>query len=263
MAGCVKISGGGKAPCRVSGRERIPREEDMQRLLIVDDDQELGQLLTEYLSSEGLVVSVCHRGDDGLAKALADAFDLVILDVMLPGLSGLEVLRHLRATSAVPVIMLTARGDDIDRIVGLELGADDYLAKPFNPRELVARIKAVCRRTAAEKAPAAGPIPPGDVLCVGDLEMQISGRIVSRGGETVPLTEVEFHILEVLLRSAGQVVPRQDLAMQALGRRLSFEDRSLDVHISNLRRKIGHRMGRAERIKTIRGVGYLYAVLAD
>jgi DNA-binding response OmpR family regulator len=235
----------------------------MQRLLIVDDDQELGQLLTEYLSTEGLAVSVCHRGDEGLKTALASSFDLIILDIMLPGLSGLDVLRQLRATSPVPVIMLTARGEDIDRIVGLELGADDYLAKPFNPRELVARIKAVCRRTAAEKSPGSSSLPSGDVLCVGDLEMQIPGRVVSRAGETVPLTEVEFHILEVLLRSAGQVVPRQDLAMQALGRRLSFEDRSLDVHISNLRRKIGHRIGRAERIKTIRGVGYLYAVLAE
>ncbi|MBF0545183.1 MAG: response regulator transcription factor [Candidatus Riflebacteria bacterium] len=231
----------------------------MQKILIIDDDQDLGELLKTYLSSEGFSVTICLSGDDGLKEAVKGSYELLILDVMLPGINGFDVLRQIRQQSQVPVIMLTARGDEIDRIVGLELGADDYLPKPFNPRELVARIKAIFRRISNKQLVGDGE----EILTVGDVEMHISGRSVRRCGESVDLTEVEFQILEILLRSAGKVVQRQDLALQALGRRLEFDDRSLDVHISNLRKKIGHRLGNSERIRTIRGVGYLYATFNE
>ncbi|MEW6720872.1 MAG: response regulator transcription factor, partial [Thermodesulfobacteriota bacterium] len=159
--------------------------------------------------------------------------------------------------SKVPVLMLTARGDDVDRIVGLEMGADDYLPKPFNPRELVARIRAVMRRAAA---PAVAPEPTDRPEClrVGDVELSPQTRMVRRAGEVVELTSVEFSLLEALLRSAGAVVSREDLSRSALGRKLSAYDRSVDVHLSSLRRKLGHRVGETERIKNIRGVGYMY-----
>lgn len=229
------------------------------RILVIDDDVELCELLSDYLGQEGFEVEAVHDAEGGLAAALAGGHALAVLDVMLPGMSGFEVLRRLRERSKLPVLMLTARGDDVDRIVGLEMGADDYLPKPFNPRELVARIRAIQRRALAVP-PAAKASPSADVLRVGDVALDPGARTVLRGDATVELTSVEFSLLEELLRGAGHVVSRDDLAQVALGRRLSPYDRSVDVHVSSLRRKLGSRVGELERIKAVRGVGYLYAL---
>ena len=225
------------------------------RVLVVDDDAELCELLREYLVGEGFAVEAVGDGERGAAAALEGSADLVVLDVMLPGLSGFDVLRRIRTHSAVPVIMLTARGEDVDRIVGLELGADDYLAKPFNPRELAARIRAVLRRTASA---AAGTLPT--VVAVGDLEVDAGARRVLRAGESIELTGTEFSLLERLVRAAGTVVRRDALFREVLGRRAVAYDRSLDVHLSNLRRKLGPLPGGGERIATVRGAGYQYVV---
>lgn len=223
-------------------------------ILIIDDDTELCELVSEYLEDEGFDVASVHDGIAGIERFHADEPDLVILDVMLPGLGGFAVLAKIRETSKMPVIMLTARGEEVDRIVGLEMGADDYLPKPFNPRELVARIRAILRRTA-------GSAEPGDesaMITVDDLEMDFGSRQVGCSSGDVDLTGAEFAVLETLVRAAGTVVSRDELSRRALGRRASAFDRSLDVHLSNLRRKLGHLPGGGERIKTVRGVGYLY-----
>jgi two-component system response regulator CpxR len=227
-------------------------------LLVIDDDRELCALLRDFLEGEGHEVRARFDGTSALADLEADEPDLVVLDVMLPGMNGFDVLRELRARSRVPVVMLTARGEDVDRIVGLELGADDYLPKPFNPRELAARIREVLRRAGA---PAPGSVP--DRLHVGDLELDPGARVARRGEGEVALTGVEFSILEMLLRDAGRVVSRDDLSRQVLGRRPSTFDRSLDVHLSNLRRKLGPRPDGGDRIKTVRGVGFQYLRPAD
>ncbi len=227
----------------------------MDRVLIVDDDVELCELVGEYLTPEGFEVEAVHNGERGLERALSGEHVLVVLDVMLPGMTGLEVLRRLRAQSRIPVIILTARGDDVDRIVGLEIGADDYLAKPFNPRELVARIRAILRRA----QPGQGPGAPAPKVTVNDIELDPSARTVRRRGEPVELTSVEFTLLDMLLRSAGQVVTREQIARDVLGRRFMPYDRSIDMHVSKLRRKLGDAPDGEERIKTIRGVGYIYA----
>jgi two-component system response regulator CpxR len=224
---------------------------EMNRILVIDDDIDLCELLTDYLTTEGFAVEVVHEGEAGAAQALTGDYELVVLDVMLPGINGFEVLRRIRAGSATPVLMLTARGDDVDRIVGLEMGADDYLPKPFNPRELVARIRAVHRRTVTATA-------PGEELVVGDVTLNLGARSVLVGGVPVELTSVEFSLLEVLIRQAGQVVSREDLSLQALGRELNAYDRSTDVHVSSLRRKLGTLAEESERIKTVRGIGYFY-----
>jgi two-component system response regulator CpxR len=223
----------------------------MERILLIDDDVELCELVSDYLSGEGFVVDTVFDGSDGVERALEGDHDLVILDVMLPGLSGFEVLRRLRESSSVPVLMLTARGEEVDRIVGLEMGADDYLPKPFNPRELAARMRAILRRAAADS-------PTGDRLTVDDLIVDLAARSVTVAGEEIALTGVEFSLLETLVRSAGSVVDRNQLSQAALFRRASAFDRSLDVHLSNLRRKLGPAAGGGERIKTVRGVGYQY-----
>jgi two-component system response regulator CpxR len=217
---------------------------------------DLCELLTDYLTTEGFAVEVAHDGETGAERALTGDFELVVLDVMLPGINGFEVLRRLRAGSATPVLMLTARGDDVDRIVGLEMGADDYLPKPFNPRELVARIRAVQRRTEAAAVTAAAT---GETVVVGDVTMDLGARTVHLGGVPVELTSLEFSLLEVLIRLAGQVVSREELSLQALGRELNAYDRSIDVHVSSLRRKLGTIGEESERIKTVRGIGYFYA----
>ena len=224
----------------------------MTRLLVIDDDRELCGLVAEYLARDGFEVESVHDGEAGLSRALHGDFALVVLDVMLPGLSGFDVLRSLREGSSVPVVMLTARGEEVDRIVGLEMGADDYLAKPFNPRELSARIRAVLRRTHADES------GDRDLLEVGDLRLDVGARDVLLDGEEVAVTSVEFAVLEALLRSAGRVMKRDELSRAALDRRASSFDRSLDVHVSNLRRKLGPLAGGGERIKTVRGVGYMY-----
>jgi two-component system response regulator CpxR len=224
------------------------------RILLIDDDAELCELVTEYLEGEGFEVESVHDGATGVDRCLAVAPDLVILDVMLPQLGGFAVLAKVRESSRVPVIMLTARGEEVDRIVGLEMGADDYLPKPFNPRELAARIRAILRRT-SEATEADGE---DTVFAVGDLVLDLGARQVCCGADEVELTGAEFMILEALVRMAGTVVSRDELSRQALGRRASAFDRSLDVHLSNLRRKLGPLPGGGDRIKTVRGVGYLY-----
>jgi two-component system response regulator CpxR len=223
----------------------------MAEILLVDDDVELCELVTEYLGGEGFTVETAHDGASGLERARHGDHDLVVLDVMLPGLSGFEVLRRLRESSSVPVLMLTARGEEVDRIVGLEMGADDYLPKPFNPRELAARMRAVLRRAAAEPQ-------VGERLTVDDLTVDLAARRVTVGGDEVSLTGVEFSLLETLARAAGTVVDRNELSQTALYRRANAFDRSLDVHLSNLRRKLGPAGDGGERIKTVRGVGYQY-----
>ena len=222
-------------------------------VLIIDDDAELCELVEEFLEGEGFEVEAVHDGASGVERCAQSEPELVILDVMLPGLGGFEVLKRLRERSRVPVIMLTARGEEIDRIVGLEMGADDYLPKPFNPRELAARIRAILRRTSV-----AAETGETGVLVAGDLTMDLGARSVRSAGAEVELTGAEFAVLEALVRSAGTVVTRDDLSRQALARRASAFDRSLDVHLSNLRRKLGPLPDGGERIKTIRGVGYLY-----
>ena len=226
----------------------------MAEILIIDDDSELCELVGEYLEGEGFEIDAAYDGLSGIERCLEREPDLVILDVMLPGIGGFEVLSRIRTHSRVPVIMLTARGEEVDRIVGLEMGADDYLPKPFNPRELVARIRAIFRRAVAPETVGDEP----EVLAIGDLEIDIGARQVQCAGVAVELTGAEFAILETLVRAAGTVVERNDLSRQALGRRASTFDRSLDVHLSNVRKKLGPMPDGGERIKTIRGVGYLY-----
>ncbi len=223
----------------------------MDRILVIDDDLELCELVGEYLAPEGFQVEAIHQGDLAVQRALSGEHALMVLDVMLPGLNGFEVLRQIRARSRTPVLMLTARGQEVDRIVGLELGADDYLAKPFNPRELVARIRAILRRSNLEPA-------AHEKISLGDIELDTSVRMVRRGGRPVDLTAVEFSLLEVLLRSAGRIVTREKLAKTVLGRDFSPFDRAIDVHISKLRKKLGTQTDRGERIKAIRSVGYIY-----
>jgi two-component system response regulator CpxR len=227
----------------------------MPRILVIDDDRELTAMLAEYLEPEGFVVEAAHTGEDGLAQALATEYALIILDVMLPRINGLEVLRRLRARTQCPVIMLTARGQDLDRIVGLEIGADDYLAKPFNSRELLARLHAVLRRS----RPAAATPPDHDVLAVGDVVMDVQARTVKCGGRPIDLTSLEFEVLRVLLAAAGRVVSREQLFEQVLQRQYAVFDRSIDNHVSSLRRKLGARVGDVERIRSVRNAGYVYA----
>ncbi|MCU1298779.1 MAG: DNA-binding response regulator [Acidobacteriaceae bacterium] len=227
----------------------------VDKILVIDDDVELCTLVTEYLEPEGFQVEAIHDGRHGLERALNGEELLVVLDVMLPGMNGLDVLRQIRNTSKIPVLLLTARGEDVDRIVGLEIGADDYLPKPFNPRELVARIRAILRRTqGSEKT---DDVP--DVVRVGDVELDPATRTVVQNGKEVELTSVEFNLLQVLLREAGRVVTREHLVDTVLGRKFSPFDRSIDMHVSKVRKKLGDSDGGTDHIKTVRGVGYIFA----
>jgi DNA-binding response OmpR family regulator len=225
------------------------------RILLADDDVELCAMLGEYLQAEGFAVDAVHDGEAALTQARTDAYDVLVLDVMMPGKNGFDVLRALRATSQLPVLILTARGDDVDSVLGLELGADDYLAKPSNPRVLVARIRAILRRAAAaeDKDPAAL-----EALRIDDLELRPGTREVLVGGRALSITSTEYSVIEVLIASAGHLVSKADLSRRALGRELGRWDRSIDMHISNLRRKLGALPDGRERIKTVRGVGYQY-----
>jgi two-component system response regulator CpxR len=225
------------------------------KILIIDDDRELCELLRDYLGAEGFIVEAVHDGEEGARRALEGPWGLIVLDVMLPKLNGFDVLRRVRSGTETPVLMLTARGDEIDRIVGLEMGADDYLPKPFNPRELVARLRAIQRRSGS----ATGTEAAQETLATGDILMDPGARSVMRGGEAVEVTSVEFSVLEVLLRMAGKVISREDLCLQALGRKLAYQDRSIDVHVSSLRKKLGPSEEGGERIKSVRGIGYLFA----
>jgi two-component system response regulator CpxR len=223
----------------------------MERLLVIDDDAELCQLVTRFLSREGFTIRLASGGTAGIEQALAEDYSLIMMDVMMPDTDGFEVLRRIRQQSRTPVLMLTARGDTQDRIRGLEMGADDYLPKPFEPAELVARIRAILRR--------ASPRAPAAAITVGDIELDGGNRTVRRAGAPLDLTTVEFDLLAALMRVAGSTVSREDLVRNVLGREFSPFDRSIDTHVCNLRRKLGPLEDGSERIKGVRGAGYLYA----
>ncbi len=231
----------------------------MERILVIDNDVEACDLLAEYLGAKGFLVECVHDGKSGFDRSITGVFDLIILDAVLPAANGLDVLRKIRATSSTPVIMVTARGEQVDRIIGLEVGADDYLSKPFNPRELLARIRAILRRIGYGKAVAAASAA-GRTLKVGDVELDMGTRLVYRAGERIDLTAVEFTLLETLVRKAGQLMPRDELIRAVLGRSPYPYDRSIDVHVSRLRKKLGREAFGMERIRTIRNTGYLYAL---
>jgi DNA-binding response OmpR family regulator len=223
-------------------------------VLLIDDDVELCAMLKEYLGRNGFRVEAVFRGDSGLLAAQEGHWALILLDVMLPGMDGFEVLKRIRAKSSVNVLLLTARGTDVDRITGLERGADDYLPKPFNPRELLARMRAILRRNSGAASAEL------DALRVQDLELDPAARLVLWKGKKVELTDVEFGLLEALMRSPGKVVNRDDLSEKVLGRRFDPLDRSLDMHVSRLRRKLMQDGAPEDQVKTIRGVGYQLAV---
>ncbi len=230
----------------------------MSRVLIIDDDQGLVSLLQRYLRNDGFEVTAVYDHRTGLEAALRNEHDVIILDVMLPGGSGFELLKSLRLQSRVPVILLTARGEAVDRILGLEIGADDYVPKPFDPRELAARIRAVLRRSQENHNESATE----ETLVVDDLTLSLLARSVHCAGQAVELTGAEFNMLVLLVRRAGAVVTREELAQAALGRPLSAFDRSVDVHVSRLRKKLGYTATGEERIRPVRGIGYFYAVMA-
>lgn len=220
-------------------------------ILIIDDDTELTDLLCEYLEPEGFNVVCVHDGEQAVKKATNLPFDAIILDVMLPKLNGFQVLKAIREHLETPVLMLTARGEDIDRIVGLEIGADDYLPKPCNPRELVARLRAILRRT--QKVAIQRPIIEEHNIIV-----DCSKRLATVSGTHLELTNAEFNILEMLIKSPGQAFSKEELTEYALGRKYTAYDRSIDVHISNLRNKLGNNASGEARIKTVRGFGYMF-----
>ena len=221
------------------------------RLLLADDDNALTDLLKAYLESEGFEINVAADGGQAIECARSASYDLIILDVMMPVRSGFEVLAELRREGDSPVLMLTARSGDDDRVLGLELGADDYLTKPFNPRELVARVRAILRRTRSGEATNTRRV-------VGDVELSSGERTVTVGGSEVALTSAEFSLLESLLSRVGEVVDKDELSRLVLGRELGRYDRSIDVHVSHLRRKLGSMNDGRSRIGTVRGVGYIY-----
>lgn len=223
------------------------------RVLLVEDDDELRQLLARYLTNQGFTVREAANGRDGLALALAQDCDIVVLDIMLPDISGLDVLRELRAETHLPVVLLTARGDEMDRIVGFEVGADDYIPKPCNPRELVARLQALLRRIAWDQKTEVNA-----AKTYGDLRVEPGHRRIYQNDVVMDLTATEYEVLQVLLAHAGSVVRKTDLMQWALGRRLEAYDRTLDMHISNLRKKLGN--DDPPRIETVRGLGYSYRV---
>jgi two-component system response regulator CpxR len=227
----------------------------MDRVLIIDDDVDLCELLAARMSDDGFEIEAVHDGARGLERALSREHSLVVLDLMLPGMGGLDVLRRVREQSPIPVLILTARGEDVDRILGLEIGADDYLPKPFNPRELIARIRAILRRTVRV---AAGTHP----LIVGDMRLDPASREARIQGRLISITSVEFALLEMLMAHAGRIVTREELTEAVLGRKLGPFDRVIDVHMSNIRKKLGMSQG-VERIKAIRGSGYLFVVRAE
>ena len=225
-------------------------------VLLVDDDTELCAMQKEYLSAEGFAVSAVYDGEAGVVEALSGKYSIIVLDVMMPRLGGVDALRRIRAQSRIPVIMLTARGDDIDRVLGLELGADDYVPKPCTPRELVARIRAILRRASTET----GGHEPSSPIMVGKLCLRSEQRRAEWDGKMLDLTSTEFNLLEVLAQHAGTPVSKQELSENGLGRPLARYDRSIDVHVSNLRHKLGLLADGRSPIQTVRGIGYQYIV---
>jgi two-component system response regulator CpxR len=225
----------------------------MNQLLLIDDDQALGELLGEYLELEGFSLTHALNGETGVKKAVSGDFDLVLLDVMMPGMNGFDCLRHIREESTIPVLMLTAKGDDVDKIIGLELGADDYLPKPYNERELVARIKAILRRVEDFNKPS----EKNQELSIDGLILNHANREVALNGEPINLTGTEFTVLEKLMSEQGSIISREELTELALNRKLVAYDRAIDMHLSNLRKKIGFFKGK-ERLKTVRNAGYIF-----
>ena len=223
-------------------------------LLLIDDDIELCELLIEYLATEGYSVNAVHDGEAGVHAALSGTYQLILLDVTLPKMNGFDVLKKVRQSSDIPVLMLTARGDDVDRIIGLEFGADDYLPKPYNHRELVARIKAILRRG---RTPVASE-SESRVLSIDDISLNLANREAHIGEHMLELTATEFMVLKALIEKAGELISRDDLTQIALNRRLTLYDRAIDMHVSNVRKKIGTRPDGSPRIKTVRGAGYFY-----
>ncbi len=223
-------------------------------ILLIDDDAELSQLVTDYLTLDGFSLDHAADGIKGLQKAQSGSYQLILLDIMLPGLDGLSLLRQLRQTSYCPVLMLTARGDDIDRILGLELGADDYLAKPFNPRELSARVRAILRRVELAQQPVQHQLP---LLELNGVALNRQNRQVHCEGHNIVLTATEFQLLEYLMNHAGRVVSKEELSKEVMGRVLQQYDRSLDMHVSNIRKKLAQGASH-EQIQTLRGSGYLF-----
>ena len=221
-----------------------------ERVLLVDDDVELVELLRHYLEREGFEVSAAHDGASGVSAALTQCHDIVILDFMMPGMSGIDALTRIRARRSIPIVMLTARGDEADRIAGLELGADDYVQKPCTPRELTARIRAILKRTGSVAA------APASSIVVGDLTVFPAQRRAERKGMPIELTSTEFNLLEVLARSAGQPVSKTDLSQMAMGRPLTRFDRSIDVHMSSIRQKLGNLADGRSHIQTVIRKGY-------
>jgi two-component system OmpR family response regulator len=217
-------------------------------VLLADDDVELATMLAQYLERDGFTMTVVHDGEAAVRRALSGEHKVVVLDVMMPKMDGVEALRRIRASSQVPVIMLTARGDDVDRILGLELGADDYVPKPCTPRELSARLRAILRRLQLQ--------PPGGPLTVGPISIWPEKRAAGCDGAALELTSAEFNILHVLALNAGRVVSKKEISQEALGRALARYDRSIDVHLSSIRQKLGSRSG---LIHTVRGLGYQLA----
>jgi DNA-binding response OmpR family regulator len=231
----------------------------MKPILMVDDDKEFVAMVREYLEPEGFQLEAAHDYESGLVAARTSGHELMILDVMLPGGSGFELLKQLRKQSPVPVLLLTGRGDAVDRIVGLEIGADDYLPKPCDPRELLARIRAILRRTrvAPETEDAS------DWIRSGDVELSPGLREVRCGQKILDVTSIEFNVLEQLMRNRGRVISRDELADAALGRKLGLLDRSIDVHVSRLRKKLAECANRGEYIKAVRGTGYIFVGYPD
>lgn len=231
----------------------------MTKLLLIDDDKELTQLINEYLTAEGFEVDMVHDGQQALDIPDPEKYAAIVLDVMLPVKSGFEVLKQLRKKCQTPVLMLTARGDTIDRVIGLEIGADDYLPKPCDPRELVARIRAVLRRA----VPATTTQPAVERLTTEKLSLHLGSRSVSWNEIDVPLTGTEFSVLELLVRSAGQVISKDDMTEQALNRKLTPYDRSIDVHVSNIRKKLTQAGASKDLIINVRGAGYMLTLSHD
>ncbi|MBF0424017.1 MAG: response regulator transcription factor [Magnetococcales bacterium] len=229
----------------------------MHNLLLVDDDKEFCRMLSQFLQGEGFHCDAAHDGVTALQRVEQQEYDALILDVMMPRMNGFEVVKRLRKTRETPVVMLTARGDENDSIVGLEIGADDYLAKPCSPRVLAAHVRAVLRRS--EQVSSNTAKMPGDVVTVGDVTMYPGSRQVKVAGEEVDLTSTEFKIFELLVRSSGQVVPKETLSLKGLNRKLNPYDRSIDFHISSLRRKLGPGPQNSQRIVTVRNEGYLFS----
>jgi DNA-binding response OmpR family regulator len=233
---------------------------EVLRVLLIDDDQKFCRLIGEFLNSYGFEVSAVHSGLDGVSRVAAENWDAVVLDVMLPGIDGYEVLKRLREHSQVPVLMLTALGDETDRIVGLELGADDYLPKTFSPRELLARLRAVLRRSARLANP---PEPVINELVFGPLKINLDARQASLAEDPLPLTPVEFDLLVVLAQAKGKVKSREQLLGEIRDRNYDIFDRSVDVHISALRRKLGEDPKHPKFIRTVRAAGYMFAFSAE